>query len=128
MSTSSESAPPPTPKGKRRSPEWTYLLVNAAVLPGLGSIAAKRRAGFAQAALALAGVGMTMFFAAWLLVHQLEKDPTDDPPTTVAEAFEWERYKHLYYTGLAGMGLVAVAWAWSVMTAISIILRARKRA
>lgn len=124
MSTSSENGGSRTKS--KRDPAWTFLLVNAAVLPGLGSIAAKRKVGFVQAAMALSGVGLTMFFAGWLFLHQFQRDPALPAPESYAEAFEWDEHKAFYFTGLAGMGLVAAAWAWSVLTAFSVIRQTRR--
>ena len=38
---------------------WTSLMTNLLVLPGLGSLLAGRRAGWPQAALALAGFALS---------------------------------------------------------------------
>lgn len=92
----------------------TCLWLNLLALPGLGSFLAGRRVtGFFQAALALAGFGLTgfWFFSFIALWFRTGEFPMDGGPHFPA--------------GLAGVGLFAAAWCWALVTGLAILRKAR---
>ena len=80
------------------------LLTNLLVLPGLGSLMARRRVGWLQAVTALAGFALTVtwftsFIKAWVQTGEL---PMDGGPL-----LKW---------GLIGCGLFVAGWIWALAT------------
>jgi hypothetical protein len=109
MKTSSASPdPPPIDRAKA----WSCLITNLLVLPGLGSMMAKRTiTGLLQMGLAFAGFGITVvalirFLLAWVQEFQLPEDP------------------RLYHTAIAGLAIFAASWLWSLATSLALF---RKR-
>jgi hypothetical protein len=90
---------------------WAALAANAVVLPGLGSLVAGRRSGWAQVALALTGMALTL---SWLLLVVADWRRAGQPESL-------PRVPLL----LAGLGLFAAGWLWALHTAWS-ALRARQ--
>jgi hypothetical protein len=92
-----------------RSKAWSYLITNLFVLPGLGSIMAKRfLAGGLQIALSLLGflvtlVALIRMALAWAQQFMLPDDPS------------------LYYTAMAGIGIFIVGWVWSLITSLLVL-------
>jgi 4a-hydroxytetrahydrobiopterin dehydratase len=99
------------PKNKRTSARNAALL-NLAAWPGLGSVIAGRRiAGALQMAVFLVGF---VLFCAWALQnisHYYQMMSFDAPQT---EAVADKRL------AIAGLGLCAAAWLWSMVTSISL--------
>ena len=94
---------------------WACLLSNLTALPGLGSLIAGRRSGWAQAALALIGFALTTawavrFVAAWIRTRHFPEVLTRD-----------------LWLALIGIGLFAVAWFWGLATGLSILRAARRQ-
>ncbi len=91
-----------------------HLLVNLLVLPGLGSLLARRKAGWLQMLAALAGFALTTrWFIAFVVACVSQGEiPIDDGP-------------HLRM-GLLGVGLFGLAWGWALATGLSIVRRARR--
>jgi hypothetical protein len=103
------------PKLLDRAAARNCLLTNLLVLPGLGSLMAKRRVtGILQILLALTGFGLTgywftTFGVAW---WQTESFPFDGGP-------------HLRW-GLLGVLLFLAGWGWGLATGLRIARAARK--
>ena len=93
-----------------RPTAWACLLANLLVLPGLGSVTVGRRSGYAQAALALTGVGLTLFWCGWVVIQWKRSGQL---PETVGPYF---------WTALAGIGLFALAWSWALVSSIRLLL------
>ncbi len=114
MTTSSEPrGPAALDRASARACLWTNLLV----LPGLGSLVAGRRVGWAQAGLALAGLGGFV----WGMFRLLRDWVASEGP-----AFEFTAG----LTGMAlGLGVSAVAWFWALGTSLQVRreVRARER-
>ena len=94
---------------------WSCLATNLLVLPGLGSMVARRRtAGLGQAALALGGTAMAVY---WLvsLVRQWTRE----------EAFPIDGGPDFAY-GLIGVAVFGIGWMWSLATSL-LVLRAVRR-
>ena len=92
-----------------RAKAWTCLLLNVAVCPGVGSLAARRWSGWPQLALALGGsiyavVSFVQYFLAWLRLQQ--------PPPEGGE----------YWHGV-GMGflMLGISWVWSLLTSLLVL-------
>jgi hypothetical protein len=86
------------------------LLVNLLVLPGLGTLAAGQRlAGVAQAGLAILGFALVVlalgsYVVAWIRAAA--------PPAAIGPQLA---------TGLAGLGLFALAWFWSFASGLALL-------
>lgn len=92
---------------------WSCLVTNLLVLPGLGTLVAGRRTGFAQAALALAGFALTLawlvfFIATWI---RLRAFPFGGGPS-----LRW---------GVLGVLLFLLAWLWSLASGLAIVRTVR---
>jgi hypothetical protein len=101
------SAPLPAPDRPRALAALTANLM----LPGAGSILLGRRMGWAQAALALAGMALSLHWltrVVGLWVRAGER-PLLEPGELIA--------------GITGPALFAVAWAWSALTALRVLRR-----
>jgi len=84
------------------------------VLPGAGSLMMGRKAGWLQAALALAGFSLTVVWlitlvAGWIRTQSLDLEGVD------------------LRLGLAGIGAFGAAWLWSLGSSLDAIRRARRR-
>jgi hypothetical protein len=103
----SVSAPLPTTDRPRALAALTANLM----LPGAGSILLGRRVGWAQAALALAGMALSLHWltrVVGLWVRAGER-PLLEPEELIV--------------GIVGPALFAVTWAWSALTALRVLRR-----
>ena len=94
-------------------------------LPGFGSLMAGYPVGYAQAALTVAGFGLTLVFGAkaivWFLTHwSMIYGPDADPVETMTGV--WRETRWVW----AGFAMVATAWLWSLMTNAAILRSARQ--
>lgn len=97
-----------------RSTAWGYVLSNL-VLPGLGTLAARRRlAGVLQLIVSQAGfVLMVIWTVSFVRVwRQQESLPEDLGPNSGL--------------GLLGMALFLLAWIWSLASSVGILQDSRK--
>ena len=97
-----------------RAQAWTYLLLNALVCPGLGSVLGRRWGGLPQLALAWGGalwmmVPLSQYFMEWA--------------RHLAERPEWFDY---FKAGLGGLAFFLTGWAWSILTGIGLVRQAQK--
>jgi hypothetical protein len=90
------------------------FLANALILPGLGSIIGGRRAGWVQAALAVAGFILTNV---WAVSFAAEWFGTRE--------FPWNGGPH-FRMGLIGIALFIVAWTWALATSWIILRQSRR--
>ena len=93
-------------------------------LPGIGSLMAGRAVGYVQAALTLAGFGLTVLFglkfSLWYLANWSSlNSPNADPLETLGEVWREVRW------ALLGIGLFAIAWLWAMGTNAGILRQAR---
>jgi hypothetical protein len=84
------------------------------VLPGAGTLMMGRKVGWAQAALALAGFGLTVVWlitllAGWIRAQSLDLEGVD------------------LRLGLAGIAAFGMAWLWSLVSSLDALRRARRR-
>ena len=93
-------------------------------LPGFGSLLARRPAGYPQAALTVAGFGLTLWFGVrfgiwvfqnWSAIY----DPNGDPLQTLTDIWLGVRW------ALLGMALFGVSWLWALATSAAILRSAR---
>ena len=98
------------PRPYSRSVAWGCLVANLFVLPGLGSITAGRKVGYLQAALALAGFGLSCYWVFWVVSRWVN---TETMPDELGPYFK---------LCLAGIGLFILAWCWALASSIQILL------
>lgn len=94
------------------------------VLPGFGSIMAKRRVGWAQATLTVVGFGLTLVFGVRFIVWFFQNTATifgdeGDPVEVLAGGLRAVRW------ALLGIALFGLAWLWSLATNAAILRAAR---
>ena len=96
-------------------------------LPGFGSLMARRAAGYPQAALTVAGFGLTMLFGVrfgiwvfqnWSAIYGSETDPLQ-MMLNIWLAVRW---------AFLGMALFGVSWLWSLASNAAILRSARHAA
>lgn len=107
------------PVAPDRSSVWAWTLTNLLVLPGLGSLAAGRKVGWAQMGLALTGLGLVVYGLARLIRDWLAAG--------LEPVFE---FTPALGGLLAGLGVSVGAWFWALVTSLQVhrALRARERA
>jgi len=103
------SLPPDSPAAAR-----SCLTINLLGLPGLGSWIGGRRVGLVQAALALAGLGLTfasgiLIAATWARTGEMPVDPLFD-----------------LLLGCGGILMFLMGWLWALITGLS-LMRAAQR-
>jgi len=98
-----------------RSEAWSCLAANLLALPGLGSVAAGRRAGYAQMALALVGFGLTLLWVGGLAWRWAK---FGEPPRMGG----WR-----FWAGLGGIAAFAAAWAWALGTSLELLRQSREQ-
>lgn len=92
------------------------ILINLAAFPGLGTVLMGRRAGWAQAALMLAGFGLSLGFGLryiWCAAQTLHQ-----PDWTEAELAAC--YQPWLWALRWGLGLCAAAWLWALVSSVGI--------
>lgn len=100
MKISSETPPIALDEAKIRA----CRAANTFVLPGIGSILAHRRVGYAQIAIAAAGFGLSNWWMFNTITHYLTEGFVD-----------LDNLGQLL-TPLLGIGLFALAWVWAQWT------------
>jgi hypothetical protein len=103
-----DAAPPPD-----RHTAWACTLANLLALPGLGSLAAGRKVGWVQAALAVAGFGLVMY---GLVRTALDLLASAEPVLAFTPALT---------LALVGGVLSVVSWCWALVTSIQVHREAR---
>ena len=94
-------------------------------VPGAGTLAAGRRSGYVQLALALAGIVLTLTcgarFIGWYIqdYSRLLDPQLEDPVQVLLEVWLAVRW------ALLGMALFAFAWLWALFSSFSILRRAK---
>lgn len=111
MKTSSAGAPP---KLLDRPTAWACTVTNLVTLPGLGSLAARRKVGYAQAGLALTGFGLTTW---WLVRTLLDWFASGELKA---------EFNATLLIGLAGVLVFGVAWLWALATSLQLHREARQ--
>jgi hypothetical protein len=118
-----------------RATAWACVMANQFTLPGVGSLAAGRRIGYAQVALGLIGALPILAFSIRVLIAAYHVQQTvgslgalDDQMDYIQQGFRdipntWGLY---FWVGLPGTVLFIIAWLWALASSISILLESRK--
>lgn len=106
-----------------RQTAWGCLTTNLAV-PGSGSLAGGRRAGYFQLALTAVGFGLTILFGLpfiyWCLAHwERIYGPKRDVVAVFSETW------HLLRWALLGIAIFLFAWIWALLTSLQLLRSAR---
>jgi hypothetical protein len=94
-----------------------WALINQLAFPGLGTIMAGRKIGYAQAVLMVAGFLMSVGFAGWVILCGVR----------YLQHPEWsEAYYRAQYQGYAGwlrwgLALCALAWLWALASSVAMV-------
>ncbi|MBN2508260.1 MAG: hypothetical protein JXQ71_16395 [Verrucomicrobia bacterium] len=116
---SAEPSVRPAPPGPRY-PLWVCVGVNLLAFPGLGTVLARRRVGYAQAAVMVTGFLMGMGCFVWFLAAVLALLQTGDEEA-------WRQHvRSGGAVGLAGVALCAVAWLWALASSIRLWREGRR--
>src|ERR1039458_8576245 len=107
-----------------RQTAWGCLSTNLA-MPGFGSLVAGRISGYAQVALAIGGMSLTMIFGVrfiWWYVANCSRFHGDEADPTGALREMWP-----YLKGpVVGFGMFAFGCVWALATSLQIVSSARK--
>jgi hypothetical protein len=121
MQTSS-STPPKLPNaGARRLRGWVVAILNQLALPGLGTVMAGRKVGYAQLVLSVAGfvcINLFLVLAFPDLGALLEESlhPSDDAFALLNLLEQWKVRLGLAFVGIT---LFGTAWLWALGTSVS---------
>jgi len=103
-----------------RSRAWGCVAINQLAFPGMGTVMAGLRIGYAQAAIMLAGFFLTMgfmicyFTSVLRLLTQLDSSDAQ---------FE-QCYRPYAWAGIYGLALCVIAWFWALFSSITILRNA----
>ena len=105
-----------------RQTAWGCLTANLFGLPGLGSLAAGRRTGYAMMILSLTGLAMTSVFGirfiVWYTSHSAEV-LNDGGMSGYGELWDHLRL------ALAGVAVFLTGWLWALASSLSILAKAK---
>jgi hypothetical protein len=110
----------PTRKALTPARAWLCAGINQLAFPGLGTVLAGRRIGYAQATLMVIGFALVMVFmgAYFLAVFRILNSP----------GFEGEQYatswRSWLWAGQWGSALSVLAWCWSLASSVSLVRQA----
>ena len=109
----------------QRAEAWACLSANLA-LPGAGSLAAGRKTGYAQMALAFLGLAVSVVagipMIQWGLANWEHLMQPDDSLSTLLEL-----WRHIRWP-LAGMGIFLIGFLWALATGLNLLSGAPKDA
>lgn len=98
---------------------------NQLVLPGLGSLVAGHKTGYAQVALALIGMVLSSAFAAWFFTAWWHA------PHAPADVDELKQFfaGGMAYVKAGGIGFACflLGWFWALATSINIVRESKAR-
>lgn len=96
------------------------LVANLFGLPGIGSLAAGRRSGYAQMMLSLTGLALTTIFAIrFFLWYSSSSNGSQQPQDDLGQLWLHVRWAFL------GMAVFACGWLWGFFSGLAILLEAR---
>jgi hypothetical protein len=91
-------------------------MANLLLWPGLGTVTAGRRVGYAQMAMSLAGFGLTCFWVIWIARRWIASQEIP------------ENLGPYLWTCLSGLTLFAIAWTWALASSFFLVMNARRPA
>jgi hypothetical protein len=94
-------------------------------MPGFGSLVAGHACGYAQVALSLGGMILSLVFGARFLVWYFANwshfhGPDSDPTAALGELWQFLKWP------LLGFGLFFMGWLWALATSFLIVSSSRK--
>lgn len=93
---------------------WACLVTNAATIPGLGTIAGGRKIGYAQAAVALLGCGLSLGGLLWHLRGFFAGEG-------------WpEEFSVGLLVGVGGVLCFGAAWIWAFVSSLQLHAEAKR--
>lgn len=102
-----------------RNKAWSCVLMNLLAFPGMGTLMARRKVGFIQAAIMLIGfllatgyVGISIW-CGLQLVFDMYADSSG------SGKYEW--YKKYGWIGITGLAFCLAAWIWALFSSIEIL-------
>jgi hypothetical protein len=110
-------------------------MANQFAIPGLGSLAAGRRVGYAQLILATIGILPTLAFSLRLLValYHLQKSIGGFGSIDELLVYLETRIRQLpqdwglyFWIGAPGVAAFAIAWFWALISSIAIVSGAQR--
>ena len=113
---------PTQTKETPQSRAWLCVITNLLAFPGLGTIMARRRWGYAQAALTLLGFAIFMGFMVWFMARLLQVAGDMSGDLEQFRALAWSRT----WVAAAGLGLCLVSWVWALFSSLAILRAARE--
>lgn len=106
-----------------RQTAWGCLTSNLA-LPGAGSLVAGRISGYAQLALAMVGMVLTVVcgvrFMTWYFAHWSQLNKEQDPLEAFGALWMAGRWAFL------GIGVFAFGWLWGLATGLNLVQQAKR--
>jgi hypothetical protein len=110
-------------------------MANQFTLPGVGSLGAGRRVGYAQAVLGLIGVVPMLAFSIRVLIAAYHVQRTVGSFGALDELMDYVQqgvrdiphtWGIYFWIGLPGSVLFIIAWFWALASSFSILLESRK--
>lgn len=98
-----------------KSSAWGWTLTNLVVLPGLGTIAAGQKKGYAQAAITIVGMVITLIGVSHLLSFFADLGNIDETalgPLLVT---------------FVGLLITLIGWVWALITSLGLLKRAKEQ-
>ncbi|MEO6034102.1 MAG: hypothetical protein ABIQ35_02490 [Verrucomicrobiota bacterium] len=109
---------------RNRSEAWRCAMINQLACPGLGTIIAGQKIGFAQAGVMLVGFFLFTGYLCWFIFHQLN---LLFDMGAGGQQFDQTRFEH-WWIGAVGLGLCLIAWIWSLASSIELVRRSPENA
>ena len=110
----STSSGPNAPKPVDKPTAWACTLANIVTVPGLGSIAAGRRIGYAQASVSLLGFGLSFL---GLIGFVRDWRARGEYP---------EGFTPSLWVAMVGIALFFTGWLWALQTSVQLHGGARR--
>ncbi len=116
--------PPDAPgANNRRERAWAVAIANQLALPGVGTVLAGQKIGYAQLTLSVAGVICVTVF----LIHAVPQlggllrqltNPSDDPDAALEFLAQWVPWLGVAFAGIVLWG---IAWFWALGTSVKAV-------
>ena len=98
---------------------WILIAINQLAFPGMGTVMAKRKVGYIQAALMLAGFTLITGYFCWLMYCVFRLFQTGDDVA-------WEsNYRQYFWSWQWGLMLCGAAWLWALISSFQMFKSAK---